>query len=128
MRAKDEKLIREISCPGRSHPGHLLDSTSWGQAAERGISCSGCHCEYRSCFSLKLPSNLLQYCFGFMFRFFGPKVGRILAPLPGIKPCIGRGSLNHWTAKEGPIVNFDSGFLKVPPLLTSLLHLLWPLT
>ena len=86
MRAKDEKLIREISCPGRSHPGHLLDSTSWGQAAERGISCSGCLCEYRSCFSLKLPSNLFPYCFYFMFRFFGPKVGRLLAPQPGIKP------------------------------------------
>ena len=30
--------------------------------------------------------NLLQYCFCFMFWFFGHEACGILAPLPGIKP------------------------------------------
>ena len=35
---------------------------------------------------IKSLSNLLQYCFCFMFWFFGPKACGILAPQPGIKP------------------------------------------
>ena len=31
--------------------------------------------------------NLLQYCFCFMFWFFGPKACGILAPQPGIEPA-----------------------------------------
>ena len=30
--------------------------------------------------------NLLQYCFCFMFWFFGHEAGGILAPTPGIEP------------------------------------------
>ena len=30
--------------------------------------------------------NLLQYCFCFMFWFFGPEACGILAPQPGIEP------------------------------------------
>ena len=30
--------------------------------------------------------NLLQYCFCFMFLFFGPEACGILAPQPGIQP------------------------------------------
>ena len=39
-----------------------------------------------------------------MFWFFGHKACGILAPRPGIKPalCIGRRSLNNWTAREVP--------------------------
>ena len=32
--------------------------------------------------------NLLQYCFYFMFWFFGPKACRILAPRPEIEPVL----------------------------------------
>ena len=35
---------------------------------------------------LKFLLNLLQYCFCFMFWFFGPEARGILAPLPGIEP------------------------------------------
>ena len=35
---------------------------------------------------LKSLLNLLQYCFCFLFWFFGPKACGILAPWPGIKP------------------------------------------
>ena len=35
---------------------------------------------------LKSLLNLLQYCFCFIFRFFGPETCGILAPQPGIKP------------------------------------------
>ena len=30
--------------------------------------------------------NLLQYCFQFMFSFFGQEIGGILTPQPGIEP------------------------------------------
>ena len=35
---------------------------------------------------LKSLLNLLQYCFCFMFHFFGLETCGILAPQPGIKP------------------------------------------
>ena len=35
---------------------------------------------------LKSLLNLLQYCFCFIFHFFGPEAYEILAPQPGIKP------------------------------------------
>ena len=40
-----------------------------------------------------------------MFWFFGHKACRILVPWPGIefiRPCTGRGSFNHWTARAVP--------------------------
>ena len=36
---------------------------------------------------LKSLLNLLQYCFCFMFWFFGPGACGILAPQPGIEPA-----------------------------------------
>ena len=58
---------------------------------------------------LKSLLTLLQYCFCFMslLWFFGLEARGILAPPPGIKPvspCIGRQSLNRWTAREVPHV------------------------
>ena len=38
-------------------------------------------------FFLKSLLNLLQYCFCFMFWFFGPEAYGILAPQPGIEPA-----------------------------------------
>ena len=35
---------------------------------------------------LKSLLNLSQYCFSFMFCFFGHEAGGILAPRPGIEP------------------------------------------
>ena len=52
---------------------------------------------------LKPLLNLLQYCFCFMFWLLGREACRILVPSPGIEPaspCMGRWSLNHWTARE----------------------------
>ena len=40
-----------------------------------------------------------------MFRFFGPRVCRILASQSGIEPAspaLKSGSLNHWTIREAP--------------------------
>ena len=47
---------------------------------------------------LKSLLNLLQHCFCFVFRFFGGKAYRLLAPQPGIK-------LNplHWKVKSSPL-------------------------
>ena len=36
---------------------------------------------------LKSLLNLLQFCFPFMFCFFGPEAYRILASRPGIEPA-----------------------------------------
>ena len=51
----------------------------------------------------KVFIELLQCCLCFMFFWcFGQEACRILAPQPGIEPtapCIGRGSLNHWTSE-----------------------------
>ena len=50
----------------------------------------------------KVFIELLQCCLCFMFfRCFGQEACGILASQPGIEPtapCIGRGSLNHWTS------------------------------
>ena len=46
--------------------------------------------------------NLLQYCFCFMFWFFGPEDLSSLTRDQTCTPCIGRESLNHWTAREVP--------------------------
>ena len=43
---------------------------------------------------------MLQNCFCFMFWFFGHEACGILAPWPGMEPCIGRWSLNHWTTGQ----------------------------
>ena len=55
---------------------------------------------------LKCLLNLLQYCFYFMFWFFGHEACGILSPQTRDQthtPCIGRWSLNHRTAREVPI-------------------------
>ena len=48
--------------------------------------------------------NLLQYCFCFVFGFFGWEACGTLLPWPGVEPfqplCIGRQSLNHWTTRK----------------------------
>ena len=46
--------------------------------------------------------NLLQYCFCFLFWFFCPKTWDLGSPPRGwtCTPCIGRWSLNPWTARE----------------------------
>ena len=49
--------------------------------------------------------NLLHYCFSLVFWFFGHEACGILATQPRtdpMPPCIGRQSLNYWTAKEVP--------------------------
>ena len=43
--------------------------------------------------------NLLQFCFYFMFWFFGGKVCGILTCWPGIEPTP---SAFHWTSREVP--------------------------
>ena len=63
--------------------------------------------------------NLLQYCFCFMF--FGYEACGILAPRPGVEPCapcIGRQSLNHWTAREVPSLISDHSLLSYTILTT----------
>ena len=47
---------------------------------------------------------MLQYCFCFIFWFFGLEARGILIPQPGIEPTPSalEGSLNHWTAREVP--------------------------
>ena len=56
-------------------------------------------------FFLKSLLNLLQYCFCFMFWFFGCKAPGDWTPVP----CIGRRSLNHWTTREIPSISFYFG-------------------
>ena len=54
---------------------------------------------------LKSLLNLLQYCFCFMFWFFGCDACGILAPRPGIEPAPpALEGLNHWTTREIPKV------------------------
>ena len=57
-------------------------------------------------FFLKPLLNLLQYCFCFMFWFFGHEACGILAPQPGIKPTLpgweGKVLTLYWTTREAP--------------------------
>ena len=49
--------------------------------------------------------NFLHYCLSLVFWFFGHEACGILATQPRTDPtppCIGRQSLNYWTAKEVP--------------------------
>ena len=66
------------------------------------------------CFFLKSLLNFSQYCFCFMFWFFGHETYGVLVPWPLMEsactPCVGRRSLNHWTAREVPIF-LNYGFL-----------------
>ena len=58
---------------------------------------------------------MLQFCFCFMFWFFGREACGILAPRPGIKPAppaLEAWSLNRWTTREVP----------EPCILYTLLH------
>ena len=56
--------------------------------------------------SLKSLLNMLQYCFCFMFLVFWPqRMWNLSFPTRDrtCTPCIGRWSLNHWTAREVPV-------------------------
>ena len=67
------------------------------------VSCGSCIAGGEILLPLShLGLNLRQYCFCFMFWFFGHKACGILAPWLGIKPVPPalEGSLNHWTAME----------------------------
>ena len=53
--------------------------------------------------------NLLQYCFCFIFWFFGHEAYGILAPQLGIesKPPVLEGTvLTHWTTRAVPVMTF----------------------
>ena len=56
---------------------------------------------------LKSLLNLLQYCFCFMFWFFGHKAQGTLPPQPGIKSAFLalEGGLNPWTTREVPQIH-----------------------
>ena len=75
-------------------------------------------CRYQICLYLifffdvdhffKSLLNLLPYCFCFMFLVFWPRGMWDLSSLTRDQtrtPCIGRRSLNHWTAREVPLLN-----------------------
>ena len=52
-----------------------------------------------------LLSNLLLYCFCFIFWFFGHEEFKIFSPPirgSNLHPLHGKWSLNHWTAREVP--------------------------
>ena len=54
--------------------------------------------------------HLWPHCFCFLFWFFGHEACGILVPRPGIEPacpCVGRWSLNHWTASKIPRQGFS---------------------
>ena len=60
---------------------------------------------------LKSSLNFLQYCFCFMFWFFGHKVyGNLSSPTRNQThtPRIGRQSLNYWTTREVPAGEFKN--------------------
>ena len=66
---------------------------------------------------LKSSLDLLQYCFCFMFWFFGHKPCGILVPWPGIKPTIPAmemQSLNPWSAREVPRLVIALSFFSLP--------------
>ena len=71
-----------------------------------------------------------QYCFCFMFWFFGQEACDLLAPQPGIKPVPPalEGRLNHWTAREVPTWVLSANFSVVTKpslwiLMSSLLRI-----
>ena len=67
---------------------------------------------------LKSLLNLLQYCFCFMFWFFGHKAfGNLSCPTRDRihTPYIARQSLNHWTTRETPQHAFDRCLLRTLP-------------
>ena len=76
----------------------------------------------------KVFIELLTIWFPFIMSFFfGWEACSILAPSPGsCTPCVGRQSLNRWTAREVPMVTFltwfsSSGVLPgFPPVVPSL--------
>ena len=57
---------------------------------------------------LKSLLNLLQYCFCFMFWFFGLWDLSSLTRDQTHTLCIGRQSLNHWTSREVPLFVYTS--------------------
>ena len=66
---------------------------------------------------LKSLLNLLQYCFCFMFWFFGHKACGILIPWPGIRPtnpAMEMQSLSPWTTREVPRVVIALSFFSLP--------------
>ena len=78
-------------------------------------------------FFFKSLLNLLQNCFCFMFQSFWPLGMWDLSSLTrdrNCTPCIGRLSLNHWTAREVPITAFLL-FILLLKMVVSSLGLLW---
>ena len=85
---------------------NLKESTQEGLWA--CVSSSTLH-SFLSFFFFKSLLNLLQYCFCFMFWFFWPRgMWDLSSPNRDWTrtPCIGRWSLNHWTAREVPLHSF----------------------
>ena len=78
---------------------------------------------------LKSLLNLSQYCFCIMFCFFWPQGMWDLNSLTRNGTCIGRWSLNHWTARKSLEQYFLMTFPYIwgffPPLSTILLPLPW---
>ena len=78
---------------------------------------------------LKSLSNLLQYCFCFMFWVFWPwGMWNLDSPTRDWTrtPCIGRGGLSHWTTREVPLVkveDFHSGIWGDSQMKTSSGHM-----
>ena len=58
---------------------------------------------------------LLQYCFCFMFWFFGSKTCGISAPRPGMEaaPPVLENSLHHWTTRKVSIIKIFKYFLQL---------------
>ena len=58
---------------------------------------------------LKVFINLLQYCFCFIFWFFGREAYGILAPQLGVEsepPALESILLTHWTTRAVPLMTF----------------------
>ena len=72
--------------------------------------------------------NMLQYCFCFMFWFFGRKENRILAPWPGIKPTTpaleGKVLTTGSTGKSLNLIFFLTQWI-MPPIFKSMLVSIW---
>ena len=80
---------------------------------------------------LKSLLNLLQYCFCFMFWFFGLQGMWNLRSL--IRdwtwtPCIGRWTPNHWTSREIPGLGILVHCFPQTPLCKKTLVIYWPWT
>ena len=58
---------------------------------------------------LCITFKLLEHFFPWIFFFFGHTACRNLVPQPGTEaghPALGAQSLNHWTARGGPLLEY----------------------